>query len=137
MKAGVDKPIILFDGICNLCQGSVQFVLKHDKKRQFLFASLQSTIATELISSYQNTSPRTDSFVLVENGKMYMRSTAALRVCRRLNGWLPLLYGLIIIPRFIRDVVYDLVARNRYKWFGKLNECWVPTPELSARFLDQ
>ena len=137
MKAGVDKPIILFDGICNLCQGSVQFVLKHDKKRQFLFASLQSTIATELISSYQNTSPRTDSFVLVENGKMYTRSTAALRVCRRLNGWLPLLYGLIIIPRFIRDVVYDLVARNRYKWFGKLNECWVPTPELSARFLDQ
>ena len=137
MKAGVDKPIILFDGICNLCQGSVQFVLKHDKKRQFLFASLQSTIATELIRSFQNTSPRTDSFVLVENGKMYMRSTAALRVCRRLNGWLPLLYGLIIIPRFIRDVVYDLVARNRYKWFGKLNECWVPTPELSARFLDQ
>ena len=136
MKAGVDKPIILFDGVCNLCQGSVQFVLKHDTRRQFLFASLQSPVATELISTFQNTSAQTDSFVLIENGKMYTRSTAALRVCRRLNGGLPVLYGLIIIPAFIRDAVYDLVSGNRYKWFGKSKECWLPTPELSARFLD-
>ena len=137
MKAGVDKPIILFDGVCNLCQGSVQFVLKHDTKRQFLFASLQSVVATELISTFQNTPSRTDSFVLIENGTMYTRSAAALRVCRRLNGVFQLLYGLIIIPAFIRDAVYDVVARNRYKWFGKSQECWLPTPELSARFLDQ
>jgi predicted DCC family thiol-disulfide oxidoreductase YuxK len=137
MKAGVDKPVILFDGVCNLCQGSVQFVLKHDTKQQFLYASLQSAIATELISAFQCTPSRTDSFVLIENGTMYTRSTAALRVCRRLNGGLPLLYSLMIIPAFIRDAVYDLVARNRYKWFGTSKECWLPTPELSARFLDQ
>jgi predicted DCC family thiol-disulfide oxidoreductase YuxK len=137
MKAGVDKPIILFDGVCNLCQGSVQFVLKHDRKRQFLFASLQSPIATELISTFQTRPSRTDSFVLIENGTLYTKSTAALRVCRRLNGGLSLLYAFMIIPAFIRDAVYDLVARNRYKWFGKSNECWLPTPELSDRFLDQ
>ena len=136
MKAGFDKPIILFDGVCNLCQGSVQFILKHDKKQQFLFASLQSQVAHELLRSFKNNSPSNKSFVLIENGSMFIRSTAALRVCRRLNGAFPLLYGLMIVPAFIRNAVYDLVARNRYKWFGKLKECWLPTPELSARFLD-
>jgi predicted DCC family thiol-disulfide oxidoreductase YuxK len=137
MNAGIDKPVILFDGICNLCQGSVQFVLKHDKRRQFLFASLQSEIANALLATYLHDFPRPDSFVLIENGKMFLRSTAALRVCRKLNPPFPLLYSLIVIPAFIRDAVYDWVAKNRYRWFGKMKTCWIPTPELSARFLDQ
>ncbi|HSB91612.1 MAG TPA: DCC1-like thiol-disulfide oxidoreductase family protein [Flavitalea sp.] len=136
MTEGDIKPIILFDGVCNLCQGSVQFVLKHDTRRQFLFASLQSPVAIKLLGKFKTNSALPDSFVLIENGILFTRSTAALRVCRRLNSALPLLYAFIIIPKFVRDAVYNLIARNRYKWFGKSNECWLPTRELSARFLD-
>jgi len=137
MNQEFNHPVILFDGLCNLCQGSVQFVLRHDKKNEFLFASLQSSIAEHLLFPFTGNLPKPDSFILLDNGQMYTRSTAALRVCRRLNSFFPLLYGFIIIPRFIRDAVYQLVAANRYKWFGKKEACWIPTAELSARFLDQ
>ena len=137
MNQDLKHPVILFDGLCNLCEGSVQFVLRHDKKKQFVFASLQSRVAEKLLLPFTENLAKPDSFLLLENGHMYTRSTAALRVCRRLNGFFPLLYGFIIIPRFIRDAVYKLIAANRYKWFGKKEACWIPTPELSARFLDQ
>ncbi len=130
------EKIILFDGVCNLCNGSVQFVLKHDKKNQFLFGSLQSKTGQEYLQQFNLATETFSSFMLIENGKLYTRSTGALRVLKHLGGGWQLLYGLVIIPRFIRDAVYNWIARNRYKWFGKQESCWLPTPALKARFLD-
>jgi predicted DCC family thiol-disulfide oxidoreductase YuxK len=127
--------IILFDGVCNLCNSSVQFVIRHDKGAKFKFASLQSEFGQKILREEQLPVDDLRSFILIENGKVYTRSTAALRVAKKLGGAWPLLYGFIIVPRFIRDAVYDLIARNRYKWFGKQEACWVPTPELKNRFL--
>lgn len=129
------NPVILFDGVCNLCNNSVQFVIKRDKKKQFYFTSLQSNAGQQLLKQYQLSPGKFDSFVLIENGKAYTRSTAALRVVKRLGGLLSFLYAFIIIPPFIRNAIYDYVARNRYKWFGKSESCMLPTPELRARFL--
>ncbi|MBX3253249.1 MAG: thiol-disulfide oxidoreductase DCC family protein [Chitinophagaceae bacterium] len=131
-----DDPVILFDGVCNLCNSSVQFVIRKDKKKVFHFTSLQSNAGIQLLKQYQLSPNRFDSFVLIENKKAYTRSTAALRVVKRLGGLWTLLYAFIIIPSFIRNALYDWVARNRYKWFGKSDNCMLPTPELKARFLD-
>ena len=132
----MEYPVVLFDGVCNLCNASVQFVIRHDKKKLFRFAALQSTTGQALLE--QNNLPGTtfNSFVLIENNKVYTRSSAALRLSRRLNGILPLLYGFMIVPKFIRDGVYNLIARNRYKWFGKTETCLIPSPDLQARFLN-
>ena len=130
-------PVILFDGVCNLCNASVQYVIKHDKKRIFRFASLQSAFA-EKIFKEQNLHTNTfNSFILFENNIIYTRSTAALMVSKKLSGIIKLLYGFIIVPKFIRDAVYNMIAKNRYKWFGKQEACWIPTPELKQLFLDQ
>lgn len=132
----MDNPIVLFDGVCNLCNSSVQFILKRDKQKKFRFASLQSQKGQEILQRFKLSLTDFNSFVLVEEGRIYTRSTGALRMLRSLGkGW-KLLYGFIIIPKFIRDAVYNLIARNRYKWFGKKEACWVPTPELRERFLD-
>lgn len=128
--------IIFFDGVCNLCNGMVQFTITHDPEHRFRFASLQSQLAKDMLLPLGIDPGQKASFVLLDDGKIYQRSTAALCVARRLNGLWPLLYGLIIIPKFIRDAVYDYVARNRYRWFGKQESCWVPTPELKELFLD-
>jgi predicted DCC family thiol-disulfide oxidoreductase YuxK len=129
-------PVILFDGVCNLCNRAVQFIIKRDKKKQFLFASLQSKAGSELLKKF-NLSPNDfNSFVLADGDKVYTRSTAALRVAKRLSGGWKLLYGLMIFPRFLRNAVYNIIAKNRYKWFGKRNECMIPTPELKERFLE-
>jgi len=130
-----NKKIILFDGVCNLCTGSVNFVIKRDKKDVFRFAALQEGVGKELMTSYNIDSTKTDSIVLIENGKAYVKSTAALRAARYLPGAWPLLYGLMIVPKFIRNWVYDIIARNRYKWYGKKDQCMIPTPELRAKFL--
>jgi predicted DCC family thiol-disulfide oxidoreductase YuxK len=127
--------IILFDGVCNLCNAAVQFVIKRDYKNRFLFTSLQSAEGGRILQENHFPSSFTNSFILVENGKIFVRSTAALKVARQLKGMWKLLYGLIIVPRFIRDAAYDIIARNRYRWFGKKTACMVPTPELQARFL--
>jgi len=129
-------PIILFDGICNLCNASVQYVIRHDSKQIFRFASLQSRFGQEILSN--NNLPVNDfnSFVLFDNNKVFTRSTAALKVARKLNGFIKLLYAFIIIPKFIRDAIYNIIAKNRYKWFGKKNECMIPTAELKSLFLD-
>lgn len=128
--------LILFDGVCNLCNNSVQFIIKRDKKNRFLFASLQGRTGQEYLHRFGLPENTFNSFLLVEDGTCYTRSTAALRIARSLSGLWPLLYAGIVIPRFIRDAVYNLIARNRYKWFGKKEECWVPTPELKKKFLD-
>ena len=129
------SPIILFDGVCNFCNNSVNFVIKRDKKAQIHFAPLHSEKAIQLLQQYHLPADVMNSFIFIENNKAYSRSTAALKVCRYLgNGW-PLCYGFIIIPKFIRDGIYNWIAKNRYKWFGIRQQCMIPTPDVKARFL--
>lgn len=128
-------PVVLFDGVCNLCNNVVQFVIKHDPERLFRFASLQSEFGQSVMKKFGLPVDQLNSFILLDNNKIYTRSTAALRITKKLNkGW-SLLYGFIIVPSFIRNPVYDYIARNRYKWYGKKEECWIPTPELQKLFL--
>lgn len=128
--------VILFDGLCNLCNNSVQFVIRRDPGRRFRFASLQSEFGKRFLSTHHLPENDYNSFILFENGSVFTRSTAALRVMKKLNGGWPVLYALIVIPRFLRDGIYHVVARNRYRWFGKRHACWVPTPELNDLFFD-
>lgn len=130
-----DQAVILFDGVCNLCNSSIDFVVRHDKGRYFKFAPLQSSVGSALLKDQNIGSGYLDSIVLVENGKAYVDSSAALRVARKLDGALPLLYGFIIVPPFLRNLVYKFIARNRYRWFGKKNTCRIPTPEERELFL--
>lgn len=130
-----EHPIILFDGICNLCSGSVSFIIKRDQDGVFKFTPLQSEAGARLIEKYNIQEKGLETFVLVENGNAYTRSTAALRVLRRLGGHWGFLYGFIMIPTPLRDAVYNFIARNRYKWFGRKDECMVPGPEIRSRFL--
>ncbi|RLQ96230.1 thiol-disulfide oxidoreductase DCC family protein [Falsibacillus albus] len=126
--------VILFDGVCNFCNGSVQFILKRDAG-YFRFASLQSEAGQRLLNDHQM-EPRLDSFFLIENGRLFIKSTAALRVCRHLKGAWKLFYILLIIPKSLRDFVYDMIAKNRYKWFGKQESCRIPSPGEKERFLE-
>jgi len=132
----MDQPIVLFDGVCNLCNSAVQFIIRHDKKKVFMFTSLQSDAGQKQLEQYNFPLDELNSFILIENNKAYTRSSGALRVVKKLKGLWPLLYGFMIVPKFIRDGVYDWVGRNRYKWFGKQEACMIPTPELKARFLN-
>jgi predicted DCC family thiol-disulfide oxidoreductase YuxK len=131
----IRQPVILFDGVCNLCSGAVQFIIKRDKKDVFRFASLQSSFGQSVLKKYKLPSHELSSVILVENDIIYTRSTGALKVAKQLSGGWPLLYMFIIVPRFIRDAVYNYVAKNRYKWFGKKQECWLPTPALKNKFI--
>ncbi len=131
-----NHPIILFDAVCNLCNNSVQYVIKHDPHAFFTFASLQEETGQQLLIKYGLSVDDLNSFVLIINNKALTRSTAALTVARNLGGLTKLLYGFIIVPAFIRDAVYGIIAKNRYKWFGKRDSCMVPTPELRSRFLN-
>ena len=130
-----DHAVILFDGVCNLCNGSVNFIIDRDPDGYFKFASLQSDEAAPLLARHQLKEGYLDSIVLVEGEKVYRNSTAALRVARKLKGGWPLFSIFLIIPRPLRDLVYNFIARNRYKWFGKSDTCRIPTPELRSRFL--
>ena len=132
----MNNPIILFDGVCNLCDRSVQFIIKRDHKKLFRFASLQGKTGQEVLRKYQLPADQFHSFVLLEGDRIYTRSTGALRIFRKLGTGLKLLYGFMIVPRFIRDGIYNLIARNRYKWYGKKEECMIPTPDIKERFLD-
>ena len=124
--------IILFDGICNFCDASVQFIMKRDNGA-FKFASLQSDIGQELV--IRHNLQGIDSLVLIEEDRAYTRSTAALRIAKRLKGLWSLLYIGIILPKPLRDPLYEMFAQNRYKWFGKKDACMLPTKEERARFL--
>lgn len=128
-------PIVLFDGVCNLCNTSVQFIIRRDPAGRFRFASLQSPLGEELLARFGIDRGVTDSVVLVEGDRWYAESDAALRIARGLKGAWKALAVLRGIPRPLRDAAYRLVARNRYRWFGKQETCWLPTPELRERFL--
>jgi len=132
----MEQPIVLFDGVCNLCNGAVKFIIRHDKKKVFLFASLQSEAGQKILAQYNFPPEELNSFILIDKGKAYTRSTGALMVAKKLNGLWPVLYSYIIIPAFIRDSIYNWIGTNRYKWFGKKDECILPTAELKARFLN-
>ena len=129
-------PVILFDGICNLCNASVDFVIERDRREVFRFASLQGKTGQILLREHQLPDDAMDTVILIEGGRPYTRSTAALRIARRLSFPYPLLSIFLAVPSFLRNLIYDVIARNRYCWFGRTDTCRVPTPELSARFLD-
>jgi len=129
------KSIILFDGVCNLCNSSVNFIIKHDKKEHFLFASLQSDAAKEILLQFNSKIIELNSIALIEGGKVYEKSTAALNITKHLSNFYYLLYYFIVIPVFIRDRIYNFIAKNRYKWYGKRESCMIPSLELKNRFL--
>ena len=130
-----EHPLVLFDGDCNLCNNSVQFILKRDPKAQFRFASLQSQAGRAAIEAL-GVGDLPDSIMLICAGKLQVKSTAALAIARGLRWPWPLLSVLWLVPYPLRNLVYDWIARNRIRWFGKREQCWVPTPELRTRFLD-
>ncbi|HRF59655.1 MAG TPA: DCC1-like thiol-disulfide oxidoreductase family protein [Fimbriimonadaceae bacterium] len=135
MSDGESHPVILFDGVCNLCSATVQWVVRRDPRDRFRFASLQSDVAQRLLGSLEM-GQSLNSIVLVDERGVHTRSTAALRIAMKLRFPWPILAAFLIVPRPIRDGVYRWIARNRYRWFGKKEACWIPTPALRARFLD-
>ena len=125
----------MFDGVCNLCNGFVQFVLKIDTHKIFLFSSLQSDFGQNVLKRNLLSSTELTSVILLDKHKIYKKSEAVLQLFRLLGGFWSVLYLLIIIPSPIRDWVYTKIAQNRYSWFGKKESCWLPTPELKSRFI--
>jgi predicted DCC family thiol-disulfide oxidoreductase YuxK len=132
-----DKKIILFDGVCNLCNASVQFLIKRDTGDHFVFGSLQGGPGQELLKKFNQPGMLSDTFLLIEGNRVYSRSTAVLRVLKTLGkGW-QLFYVLMLIPAFLRDLLYNLIAKSRYRWFGKRETCMVPQPSWKSKFLDE
>ncbi|AZH31942.1 thiol-disulfide oxidoreductase DCC family protein [Paenibacillus sp. M-152] len=131
-----EHSIVLVDGVCHFCQGATRFIIKRDPKGIFHFGSLQSEVGQELLRAGGLSTDQRDTFVLIEDGTYYTRSTAALRIAKRLRFPYPLAYIFILIPRFVRNAAYNWVARNRYRWFGKDEEdqCQIPPPEIRKRF---
>jgi predicted DCC family thiol-disulfide oxidoreductase YuxK len=129
-------PIVLFDGVCQFCNAGVNFLIDHDRAARFRFAPLQSAAGQALLRRFHLPTDDFNTFVLIEGERYYTRSTAALRIATLLGGWWSLLQTLLLVPPLLRDAAYDLVARHRYRWFGRLDACRVPTPELRRRFLD-
>ncbi len=128
--------MVLFDGVCNVCNRSVDFILRHDPNGTFRFASLQSNAARDALAEVGERRPvEMNSIVLIEDGRVFRHSTAMLRIFRRLSGLWPALALLVVVPRPARDVLYRWFVRNRYRWFGKRDTCRVPEPEIRARFL--
>jgi predicted DCC family thiol-disulfide oxidoreductase YuxK len=130
-----ENPVILFDGVCNLCNGAVQFIIRRDKRNIFRFASLQSEAAKKLLSSVEMPPDRLDSIILIRNHQVYRESDAAVEIAREFSGGWKLLSWFRILPKFLRDAMYRLIARNRYRLFGKRDVCMIPSPELKSKFL--
>ena len=131
------KEIIFFDGVCNLCNGAVNFIIDRDRQGRFLFASLQSDLAKDKLSHTNVDVSRLDSIILLKkDGTIREKSSAILHIAKGLGGGWPLMYVFMLLPKPIRDLAYDFIARNRYKWFGRQDQCRMPTPELRQRFLD-
>ncbi len=135
MNEARESLIVLFDGICNFCNSSINFIIEHDRKNSFKFAPLQSEIGEKLMGKFELNSPLIDSVILIENDQAFTHSTAALKIARHLGGIWQLAYVFIVIPKFIRDFFYKLFAKNRYRLFGKRDACMLPTPEVRAKFL--
>lgn len=134
-QINTDRAVVLFDGICNFCSSSVLFIIKRDPEGYFRFAALQTETGSMLMKKYNITSVKMDSIILIENNKVYYRSSAALRIASKLKGGWKLFYAFIIIPPFIRNFFYDIVARNRYRWFGKRDYCFIPEPNMKERYI--
>lgn len=128
--------ILLFDGVCNLCNGAVNFIIDNDPKGHFQFAALQSDFGQQKLAALGFDQAAFDSLVLLQGDEVFTKSSAALRIAKQLKFPYPLLYVFIILPPFLRDAVYNLIARNRYKWWGKRDSCRMPTPELQSRFVE-
>jgi predicted DCC family thiol-disulfide oxidoreductase YuxK len=127
---------ILFDGVCNFCNASINFIIDRDSKNIFLFAALQSEVGQELLQKHHLKTTDFDTIILInDENKIYQKSDAALEIARNLDGFWKVLYAFKILPSFLRNPIYDLVARNRYRIFGRTDACRIPTPELKARFL--
>lgn len=127
--------VVLFDGVCNLCNAAVDFLIARDPRRRFVFGALQSEAARPLLRGAGLEQQQLESMLVIEGGRAYRRSTAALRIARALGGAWPLLYALVLVPPPLRDAVYDWLARRRYRWFGVRETCRIPTPEERVRFL--
>ena len=136
MKTTTQHSVILFDGVCNLCNSTVQFIIKKDTKQQFKFASLQSDVAREILLHHSERNIELNSIVFILNNKVYLKSSAALRILWSLGGGYKLLFVFWIIPKPLRNFVYDFIATNRYKWFGKRDQCMIPNPEFKSRFIE-
>lgn len=135
MAVKLEHSVILFDGVCNLCNGSINFIIKRERKDKFRFVSIQSNEGEKIINHFGLSSISESTMILIEGSKVYTKSTAALIIAKNLSGLWPLLYIFIIIPKPIRDFAYGIVARNRYSWFGKRESCMIPTDELKRKFL--
>ncbi len=131
----MNHPIILFDGVCNFCNASINFIIKQDKHKVFRFAALQSEAGQQLLKHHNLPTTGFESFVLIDDGKVYMKSSAGLKVYGKLRWYWKWTQAFWLAPKFIRNAVYGWIARNRYKWFGKKEACMVPTPEVRSRFL--
>ena len=138
MEQAAEHPVVLFDGVCNLCNGAVNFAIDRDPTSRLRFASLQSPAARQLLARLEHPVPAGDpeSILLVERGRVYECSGAVLRIARHLSGGWSLLAALLVVPWPLRDLVYRWVASHRYRWFGKADVCRVPTSELRAHFLE-
>lgn len=136
MEKAQGRDVILFDGVCNLCSSSVDFILDHDPEGHFVFASLQSEAGKQILSQYGLSTESFDSVVLVKNGKVYQKSRAALEIAGKLTGPWPILQAFKVVPVFLSDSVYNFIARNRYRFFGKRQTCRFPTPDIRSRFLE-
>lgn len=130
-----DKGIVLFDGVCNFCNNSVNFIIRKDNTDYFRFLALQSEKGKNIVERYNLDPENLQTIIFLEDGKIYTRSTAALRIAKKLKGGWKLFYGFIIVPTFIRDLVYNVIAKNRYRWWGKKDSCMIPTPEVKKKFL--
>jgi predicted DCC family thiol-disulfide oxidoreductase YuxK len=131
------KSIVFFDGVCNLCNASIDFILKRDSKNRFLVGALQEDFSKKILSNYSVKQDYLDSLILLEGSQIYFKSSAALRIARQLKGLWPIFYLLIGFPLWIRDPVYDWIGRNRYRWFGKKNKCRIASPDEQAKFLSR
>jgi predicted DCC family thiol-disulfide oxidoreductase YuxK len=132
-----NKKIVLFDGVCNFCNASVRFIMERDKKDLYRFASLQSDLGKKMTSERGIDSSKVDSIIVIEpRHAYYIKSTAALEICKDLNGLYPALSLFLFIPKSFRDLVYDYIAKNRYQWFGKTETCPMPSKKEQSRFLD-
>jgi predicted DCC family thiol-disulfide oxidoreductase YuxK len=128
--------IVMFDGVCNLCNDAVDFIIVRDKNDKFKFGALQEETSKEILKDFNVKEDYLDSIILIREDKIFYKSKAALEIARNLSGLWPLFYGLVIIPAFLRDPIYDWIARNRYKWFGKRETCRFPSEEERAKFLE-
>ena len=135
-QINTDRAVVLFDGICNFCSSSVLFIIRRDPEGYFRFAALQTETGSMLMKKHNIHSVKMESIILIENNMVYYRSTAALRIARKLKGGWILFYVFMIIPPFIRNFFYDIVARNRYRWFGKRENCFLPGPNVKERFIE-